>query len=267
MTTFQDSRITESSGLAISRRYSSVLWTINDENKKPQVYGVNKHTGATVCTFSLRNAAIQDPEAISRDHHDRLWYLDSGDNDSNRDYIRAYVLGEPVPNGNLGDLACTGYRLVYPGGTSRNAESFFVDPATNRGNIITKESSSKLFRLPAKLRTDRNNTLELVDSSMGAYVSDAAITPDGRFLLTRRQDENTTVFVHRTSDWAQIDTITVPSQVKPEGITVAANQESFWISSEGKFAPFYNVSMPVAYRKVVTPPPAPPSPTPATPCG
>jgi hypothetical protein len=265
MTTFQDSRITESSGLAASRRYPSVLWTQNDENKKPHVYGVNSTTGKTVATFSLRNALITDPEAISVDHLDRFWYIDCGDNDENRPYIRAFVLGEPVPTKNHGDLPCTGYRLVYPGG-ARNAESFFVNPTNGYRYIITKQATSALYRLPTTLRTDRNNTLVAVASSMGAFVSDAAITPDGRFLLTRRKDENTTVYVHQTSDWSLIDSITVTSQTKPEGITVAHDQLSFWISSEGVHAPFYKVSMPTAYRKAVTPA-TPPPPVPATPCG
>ncbi len=267
MTNFTDSRITESSGLAASRRYANVLWTINDENRKPHVYGVNATTGTTVATFSMKNALLTDPEAICLDHHDRLWMADLGDNDEDRPYVRVFVRGEPVPNKNYGDLTCTGYRIGYPGGTSRNAESFFVDPTTNVAYVITKEApQSGLYRLPTTLRTDRTNTMTLVDSSMGAEVSDAAITPDGRFLLTRRKDENTTVYVHRTTDWAQIDTITVTSQTKPEGITITADQKFFWISSEGVHAPLYKVAMPADYQKVVTPPPTPPA-VPATPCG
>lgn len=266
MVAFVDDRITESSGLTASRRYPSVLWTINDENVKPHVYGVNTTTGKTVATFSLRNALIQDPEAIARDSHDRLFYSDIGDNDSNRPYVRLFKLGEPVPNKSHGDLACTGYRLGYPGGTSRNAESFFVHPTTDVAYIITKETPSALYRLPAKLRTDKTNTLVLVDSSMGDEVSDASITPDGRFLLTRRKDQNTTVYVHQTTNWDQVGTITVPSQTKPEGIAVAADQLSFWVSSEGENAPLYKVTMPAAYQPVQAP--AIPKPTPpATPCG
>lgn len=266
MTTFQDSRITESSGLAASRRYPSVLWTMNDENAKPHVYGVNATSGKTVATFSLKSATIQDPEAICLDHHSRIWYADIGDNNPDRTYVRVFVLGEPAANKNHGDLAGTVYRLAYPGGTSRNAESFFVHPTTNVAYLITKEASSGLYRLPEKLRTDRVNTLVLVDSSMGAEVADAAITPDGRFLLTRRKDENMTVYVHQTTDWAQVDTITVPSQTKPEGITVAPDQKSFWISTEGSAAPLYQVSMPAAYRKAAAPTTAPPL-APPTPCG
>lgn len=264
MVYFVDDRITESSGLAASRKYP-ILWTINDEPTKPQVFGVDIPSGKTKATFSLKGASITDPEAISLDRHDRLLYFDVGDNSSDRSYVRVYVLGEPIPNKNYGDLACTGYRLTYPGGP-RNAEAGFVSPLTDVIYIISKEASSALYRLPSILRTDRTNTLTLVDSSMGADVSDAAITPDGRFLLTRRKDQNTTVYVHQTSNWDQIDTITVPSQTKPEGITVAADQLSFWISSEGVHAPYYQVTMPTAYRKVAAP--VTPAPViPATPCG
>lgn len=266
MTNFVDPRITESSGLAASRKYTNVLWTMNDENTKPQVFAVNATTGKTVATFSWKNASIQDPEAISVDHVSRLWYADIGDNVPDRTFVRLFVRGEPAPNKNHGDLTWTCYRLAYPGATSRNAESFFVHPTTGVGYIITKEATSALYRLPDKLRTDRVNTLVLVDSSMGAMVADAAITPDGRFILTRRESQNTTVYVHQTSDWAQVDTIAVPSQTKPEGITVAPDQTSFWISTEGTDAPLHQVSMPAAYRKVTTPAPTPP-PAPATPCG
>jgi dipeptidyl aminopeptidase/acylaminoacyl peptidase len=265
MVAFTDSRISESSGLATSSD-PAVLWTLNDEPAKPHAFGVNTGTGDTVATFSLAGASLHDPEAIFRDHLRRLWYFDTGDNDSDRPYVRVFVLGEPAPNGNHGDLGHTMYKLSYPGG-ARNAEAGFVQPTTNTAYIISKEASSKLYSLPAKIYTDRVNPLTLVHSSMGADVSDASITPDGRFLLSRRQDENTTVYVQRTSDWGFETPVTVPSQTKPEGIAVATDQLSFWISSEGSHAPLYQVSMPTAYRPAAAvPPPKPPS-FPASPCG
>jgi hypothetical protein len=273
---FSDSRIGEASGFARSITTPSMLWTINDENTKPQVFGVDSASGKTEATFSWKKATITDPEAICVDPQARIWYADIGDNSAVRSKVQLLVRGEPGP-GDHGNLTFTRYWLDYPGGP-RNAESFLINPITGDRYVISKEATSKLYKLPDVLQTGKAvNRLTLVASTFGAEVSDAAFTPDGRFVLSRRKDENTTVYVHETTGWTQADTITVPSQVKPEGITVAADQMSFWISSEGRFAPFHNVPMPSAYQPLAptspAPPPphaSPPSPTPpkpATPCG
>lgn len=271
MPSFVDPRISEASAFARSITTPSILWTINDENTKPQVFGVDSTTGKTEATFSWKGANITDPEAIEVDPDRRIWYADIGDNTSVRDKVRVFVRGEPGP-GNHGGLTYTRYWLDYPGG-ARNAESFLINPITGDRYVISKEGTSKLYKLPDVLKAGTKvNRLELVASTFGANVADAAFTPDGRFVLTRRESQNTTVYVHQASDWTEIDTITVPSQVKPEGITVAADQLSFWISSEGQFAPFYNVAMPSAYQPLAPTEPtatpgSPPPPVPATPCG
>lgn len=274
MPAFTDSRIGEASGFARSITTPSILWTINDENTKPQVFGVDSASGKTVATFSWKKATITDPEAICVDPQGRLHYADIGDNSAARSKVQLLVRGEPGP-GDHGNLTFTRYWLDYPGG-ARNAESFLINPVTGDRYIISKEGTSKLYKLPDVLQTGKAvNRLTLVASTFGAEVSDAAFTPDGRFVLSRRKDENTTAYVHETTGWTELTPITVPSQVKPEGITVAANQLSFWISSEGRYAPFHNVAMPSAYQPAAplatTPPHAsPPSPKPtppATPCG
>jgi hypothetical protein len=272
MPQFADARLGESSGFARSITTPSMLWTMNDENTKPQVFGIDSATGKTVATFSWKKASIVDPEAIVVDPQARLWYADIGDNvPSFRSKVQVLVRGEPGP-GNHGGLTFTRYWLDYPGGP-RNAESFLINPRTGDRYVITKEATSKLYKLPDVLKAGKAvNRLTLVASTFGAMVADAAFTPDGRFVLSRREGQDTTVYVHETTGWTEVGTIAVPSQVKPEGITVAADQLSFWISTEGQYAPFYNVAMPSAYQPLAPTAPAPTPgspkpPPPANPCG
>jgi hypothetical protein len=162
--------------------------------------------------------------------------------------------------------------------TCRLSESFLINPVSGARYVITKEATSKLYKLPDVLKAGKAvNRLALVASTFGANVADAAFTPDGRFVLYRRESQDTTVYVQETAGWTLAGTIAVPSQIKPEGITVAADQLSFWISTEGQYAPFYNVAMPPAYQPLapVSPaprpphssPPSPKPPPPANPCG
>lgn len=258
MPNFTDGRITESSGAAYSLLYPGNFYTNNDENTA--VFLVFADNGNTTGTFTVKGATLIDPECVRVDAQARLWVCDIGDNSSNRSTVAVYQRGEPGP-GNLGPLDFTKYVLNYSDGP-RNAESFLTHPDGVTRYVISKESNGRLYKLPDNLSVTGTNTMTFVQNGLGTNVSDATFTPDGRFVLTRRAGQNTTVYVHDpASSWAQIDTITVPSLTKPEGITVAGDQLSFLITSEGQYSPFYNVAMPSAYQ------PLAPGPSPSNPCG
>lgn len=270
MPNLTDRRITESSGLAFSRLTADLLYTQNDETTKPHIFAVQPSTGNTVGTCSVKGATLGDPEAIAVDANGVLWLGDLGDNDSNRSHVSVYRRSEPGV-GDQGDLDFTRYDLAYPGG-ARNAETLLIHPVTNERYIISKASPGGLYKLPESLVVGSTNTLTDLAIAMPNLVSDGTFTIDGRFVLLRRKDQNTSVFVlDPASSWAVIDTIGVPSQIKPEGITMAADGLSFWISSEGKNAPLYNVALPTLYQPIpATPPPpnpcvgaTPPPPVPA----
>lgn len=245
--------------MAMSLSTPNAAYTNNDENGI--LFLVDLTTGNTIGTFSLSGYTEVDPEACSVDMQGRFWLGDLGDNSASRSEVAIYLVGSEPGPGNHGAISATKYRFKYPSG-KHNAETLITGKTTSEMYVITKETPSRLYRLPDNLDPSGINVFIDTGINMGDLVSDGAFTPDRRFVLTRRKDENTTVFVHDpAASFAQIDTITVTSQTKPEGITVALDQLSFWGSSEGKFAPLINPAMPSAYQ------PEAPTPPPSNPCG
>lgn len=280
MVAFTDGRITESSGAAMSLAHENAFWTINDENTKPHCFLVDAATGNTIGTFSFKNADIVDPEAISVDKQGRLWYADIGDGGGGgpRNKVALYMVAEPEAKNN-GELKRSKYILKYPGSTAVNAETLLTRRSTGEMFIITKETNSRMYGIPTTLTSAAQggvNKLFDVGLTFGANVTDADYTPDGRWVLLRRKDENTTVFVYDATTWTEIDTITVSSQTQPEGITVAQDGLTFIITTEGQYSTFYQVAMPAPYQPVTADTEANvdlpvgyqiDGPTPSNPCG
>jgi hypothetical protein len=253
MVNFTDASIDESSGLAMSVAFADLFYTCNDENGP--IYAVQPSTGNTVGTATLAHTLV-DPEAVSVDRNGGLWLADIGDNSSNRSSVAVYLIAaEPGPGTH--SPSSSQYVLTYPDGP-RNAEAFVAYlPGDQR--IITKDNPSRVYQLPSSLVAGGTaNGLTHVGTLTVGAVADAAITPDGRFLLLRCEGSNTTVYVHDAVSYAALGTIDVPSQTKPEGITVAVDQLSFWISSEGVNAPLYNVALPAEYQPAASTAPVSP---------
>ena len=244
MSTLADARITESSSLAFSRIWPDTLYTANDEDGK--LFVVRPSTGATIGTFRLKNKTLIDTESLFVDFAGALWVGDIGWNDpGDRSHIVAYVLGEPGPS-SKGEKACTKYKLQYPGGAYKNAEAFFALP-DGRRFIITKEATGRLYQLPSTLQVGALNTLIDTGINMPANVTDATVTPDGLWLILTREGQTTTLYVHETTTWTQDSTFTMPSTPDPEGITIAADALSVWVSSEGAHTDLNNINLPADY--------------------
>jgi hypothetical protein len=124
---------------------------------------------------------------------DYLYIGDIGDNDERRPEISLVRVPEPVLEGagtvSLRTEDCEQFRLVYPDG-SHNAEAMFVDPATHKLYIVTKEArGARLYEIAiGKLRSGERNALMLVAELDVDYVSAAAISPDGSLVVLRRED-------------------------------------------------------------------------------
>lgn len=247
MVAFTDARITESSCAAVGVKVPTRLYTSNDENTSPHVFAVDLTSGATVAEWNWVDAGdLEDPEAMCIDSQARLWHADIGDNDADRDDCAIYMVAEPDGTGNLGNVNREKYRIAYPDGP-RQAESFLIHPVTNQRYIITRASAGSLYELPASLSNSSVNMLTKHGYSLPAEISDACFTGDGRFVLIAQDGAPTTVTVLDSTSWQTVGTIAVPSQADREGIALAADGKSFWITSEGALSTFYNVALPPDY--------------------
>ncbi|MEU8524490.1 MULTISPECIES: YncE family protein [Streptomyces] len=181
--TLQDTRITESSGLAASRAHPGVYWTHNDQDQ-PRVFAVDSRTGKTVATITLSGVGTpRDMEAISVGPDGNVYVGDIGDNlDGSWDHVWIYRFPEPKT---LKDqtVRATQYDVKYADGP-RNAEALMVHPKTGRVYIASKkEDGGGLYEGPAKLSTKGTNTFRRIAEV--PWVTDGAFSPDGKELLLR----------------------------------------------------------------------------------
>lgn len=196
--------ITESSGVAVSRRFPGVLWTHNDSGDGPFLYAVDS-TGALLAKIRVTGAAAVDWEDIalgpcpSAMASPCLFVGDIGDNGEDRAHVEIYVVPEPDPRaGRALSVTAPAHRLQvrYADGP-HDAEALAVGP-DDRGTIITKGRSGPILRyaiaptafLEDSITVAPAETLAIVPERMlGRWVTGAAIAPSGRVAAVRTYTE------------------------------------------------------------------------------
>ncbi|MEW2562337.1 WD40 repeat domain-containing protein [Streptomyces griseorubiginosus] len=183
--TISDPRITESSGLAASRRHPGIYWTHNDQDTGAYLYAVDSATGRTVARITMTGVGTpRDVEAIAIGPGNEIWVGDIGDNDGvTWPYVWIYKLPEPKE---LKDqtVKATQYVVKYSDG-SRDAESMVVHPRTGRVYIIDKqEDGGHLYEGPAKLSSTGTNLFRPT-VPIDLWATDAAFSPNGEQLVVR----------------------------------------------------------------------------------
>jgi hypothetical protein len=163
--------ITESSGLATSRRAPGVLWTHNDSGG-PILYATDR-LGRARGAFAVVGADNVDWEDLAIGPGpagtDALYVADTGDNTRHRDDPTIYRVAEPAvpddPAGSSAALTATApaerFPLVFPDGP-RDVESLLVDPATGEVVLVSKETSGDATVYAAALAVGEPTTLTRV---------------------------------------------------------------------------------------------------------
>jgi len=256
--TIRDPRISESSGLAASRRHPGVLYTHNDSGGAPQIFAIGPD-GRTLATLTLAGAGARDWEgmAIGEDEQGRpaLFVADIGDNHGGIwPHVTVYRIPEPSELRSQ-TLRATAFRFRYADGP-RNAETFMINPRTNRIYIASKQLSGGLYEAPARLRTDGYNILRKVGRAP-LLATDGAFAPDGRSLVIRTYssariysfDENAEEKIK------PLRSIRLPRQEQGESITYTPDGRALLAGSEGVAQPIWRVPLPERVRPDPTPAP------------
>jgi len=260
--TFRDSRITESSGLAVSPTREDVYYTHNDSAARPEFYAVGAD-GRTKATFGLSGAQARDWEAMAATKdpvtgRGVLWFADIGDNlDGAWPDVSVYKVTEPR---DLTDatLPAVRYRFRYAGG-ARNAEGLMVHPKTGRLYVVSKEFAGAVYQAPKTLRTDRVNVLRKI-AGAPLMATDAAYAPDGSSYVIRTYFSAT---LYRPSG-EQISRVSMPELKQAESIAYTADGKALLAGSEGPKSPVYRIPLPAAALPSATPQTSAPSASPAT---
>jgi hypothetical protein len=186
---FKDPGVTESSGVAASRRQPGILWTHNDSGRRPRIYATDT-LGRALGTFEVTGARNRDWEAIALGPCGRrecLYIADTGDNTQQRRSATIYRVPEPTLPGQRGRTdRAEALEFRYPKGLW-DVEAAFVD-RTGAVYLITKGDGSApaLYRLGTDaweardlVRAELLGRLPLDTRSLGNRVTDAALSPSG----------------------------------------------------------------------------------------
>lgn len=176
--------ITESSGLAASRKHPGVYWTHNDSGNGAFVFAITRE-GGFLAEYPVANVRNNDWEAIAADDEGHLFIADVGNNDLKRDRAIVYRLDEPDPaaagpKGKGQALRVNQvWRLSYPG-KPFDAESLFIHQG--RGYVVSKLLSGKnagLYRFDLAAAGGEATLEHVCDLPIRSPVTDASISPDG----------------------------------------------------------------------------------------
>ncbi|MEU0102886.1 WD40 repeat domain-containing protein [Streptomyces sp. NPDC006267] len=230
--TIEDPRITESSGLAASRKHPGVYWTHNDSDDGPYVFAVDSRTGKTLATVTLRGVGQpRDVEGISIGPDGDVYVGDIGDNlDGTWDHVWIYRFPEPKT---LRDSTVTAvqYDVKYADG-ARNAEALMVHPKTGRVYIASKnEDGGGLYEGPEKLAAGSTNVFRRVDEV--PWVTDGAFSPDGTRLVLRSYF-SARAYAFEDGRLGEDRSVAAPFQRQAESVTYTADGSALMFGSEGE---------------------------------
>lgn len=242
--TFQDPRISESSGIAPSQLHEGVWWTHNDSgDHPPDVYAVDEE-GETLATISL-NVELRDWESIivadGPEGEPAVFVGDIGDNfGGGWPNIRVYRFDEPEV---LADAAVDPAELTFTyedGG--RDAESLMIDPRDGRMYIASKEFSGGLYEAPEELDPEGENVLERIDSAP-LFATDAAFHPDGTRYVIRTYWGAT---VYDSTDGvpgSPIGSFDLPEMEQGESVAFTPDGTELMAGSEGEHSPVWRIPL------------------------
>lgn len=196
--TFQDRRLTESSGVVVSPRYPGLLWTMNDSGGDPVLF-LTDTAGSARGVYPVRGASNLDWESLSTGPCGSKVCLvigDTGDNSERRSSVTLYRLPEPDSGaaGRRADGPAAEFlSLRYPD-RPHDVEAIYVEPDGSvilitkgrRGGVVS-------FRVPADawgtgqlVTAVRVDLLPIPASLMtGRLVTDAALSRDARRVAVR----------------------------------------------------------------------------------
>ncbi|RYJ06064.1 MAG: hypothetical protein EON52_08330 [Actinomycetales bacterium] len=229
VSTIDDPRITESSGLAVSTRHADLAYTINDSGHGPEIFALRVSTGEVVGVTTVTGVTWRDTEAMAIDGDGRMWVADTGDNDAVRRDVALYAFDEPGE----GEHSTTAkrYPVKYTTG-SQDVESLAIDPTTGRKVLVTKGLlDGQVLTLPEKLSETEPNVPEDTAAASLLLATDAAWSPDGRWLVVRNYLQAATL---DTTTWKTVSTVTLPDQEQGETLAFEPGGTSYLIGSEGK---------------------------------
>lgn len=230
--TVTDERLSEISGMALSRLHPDVVWVHNDSGDAARVYGLSLRTCMVVSEITLRAVDARDFEGmaagIDRKGRPVLWLADIGDNRQTWPEVRIHRVREPKQLG-IRTSQATSYAVRYADG-SHDAETILADPTSQQVWLVTKKlAAGALYRLPTRLSESSVNVARRVRAE-GGLVTDGAISPRGDSYVLR--DYLDARIYQGLPPGPLRTTIQLPFQIQGEAITWRADGRALLTISE-----------------------------------
>lgn len=138
VTEITDRRISEISGMALSRRAENTLWVINDSGDAPRLYALNT-AGKVIAVVDVDGAENLDWEDLASFEIDGVPHLliaDIGNNVVHRDVFSLYLIKEPpLQDGTV--AVEQRFNFQYVDG-ARDCESISFDPVHQKILLLSK---------------------------------------------------------------------------------------------------------------------------------
>lgn len=243
-----DATIDEASGIVGSWALANRVWVHNDSGDTARFFSVSTagvNAGAVTATFTLSGVTAIDWEDMAigpkAGGGKYLYLADIGDNNAVRSNIAIYRVTEPTSDAASLSITSTGLQLQYPEGP-QNAESFFVDPLSGDGFIITKAlGAPRVYKFATStFGAAGNQPLTLLGNltAAQAIATAADISPDGLHILVRGY--STTAYLYERSlsqsVWDALQgtpiPVTIASETQGEAIGWKADGSGFYTTSE-----------------------------------
>lgn len=250
MSTIDDPRITESSGLAYSQLFGpDVVYTIDDA--RSGIFCLKPSTGDVIGTFWFDGITMVNAEAIDVDINGIMRVWDGGNNGLTRSTLQVYELPEPGP-GYHGAIPVDEFRKInikYPDNKKYDCEAMYTNRTATEIFWITKGSpKGKQFKTDLPLPSS-TVTLEDTGRVMPELVTDAALVNSGDFLGIRMKGKKDKVTILKPNGLYVRELAATPAMVQPESITVEQpGGGAFWIGSEGANSPLRRLVIPEENR-------------------
>jgi hypothetical protein len=152
-----DERLSEMSGIAVSRANPGLFYVHNDSGDTARFFAVNK-SGMVLATVNVTNATAVDWEDIAvaydTDCRPMVYLADIGDNAAARPEVAIYAVPEPkIPSGAAPqtiEATAKVLRFRYPDG-AHDAETLMADWLGRALYVVTKaKAGSGVYRLEPK---------------------------------------------------------------------------------------------------------------------
>lgn len=193
--------LSETSGLAYSRKNPGMLWAHNDSGHPNNLFLLDASTGQVIARYKIANTHNLDWEDIEVasgpvDGESYIYLADTGDNNQQRPSYVIYRFPEPEfqsshtgllieVNNNMTEQL----RFTYPDG-SHDVEGIMVDPQTKDIFLVTKRDVlSTLYVAPYTQSNTTSFSLVKVGTFSFREASAATVSLDGeKVLIKNRQD-------------------------------------------------------------------------------